>query len=115
MAGVISGAPMNSLIPCLALLMLAAVAFVPARAENLSSLNHGSSPWKIHQTIAAQYPPRLTHNGVTHGEVCVRISIDTKGQLLDALVISCSHLDFGEEALRTVKRWRYEPEWSEGI
>ena len=67
-------------------------------------------PWKIYQTTKAVYPQRLSHNGVTHGEARVRVSIDANGQLLDALVIACTHLDFGDEALRTVKLWHYDPE-----
>jgi TonB family protein len=50
------------------------------------------------------------HNGVTHGEARVRVSISATGQLLDALVIGCTHRDFGSEALRTVALWRFEPE-----
>src|SRR5262245_15595522 len=82
-------------------------------AAETAPANRGNSPWKIHQRSSALFPPRLTSNGVTHGSACVRISIDTKGILLDALIISCSHHDFGAEALRTVRRWSYEPEWVE--
>jgi len=48
-------------------------------------------------------------NAVTHGEARVRVSIDATGKLLDALVLAYTHREFGDEALRAVKAWRYEP------
>ena len=95
------------------LLALFCTLLAPAWAADPAGTSTMDRPWKIHQTTPAQYPPRLTYNGVTHGEARVRVSIDATGQLLDALVVACSHRDFGDEALRTVKRWRYEPEWIE--
>jgi TonB family protein len=105
---------MHSLIRRISLFVFVGVAPVIAGAAESETTNHGYSPWKIHQTAQAQFPPRLSYNGVTHGQACVRVSIDQHGTLLDALVVSCSHLDFGAEALRTVRRWSYEPEWNEG-
>lgn len=68
-----------------------------------------NAPWKIHQTSKPIYPPRLMQNAVTHGEARVRVSIDANGKLLDALVLAYTHREFGDEALRAVKAWRYEP------
>ena len=53
-------------------------------------------------------------NGVTHGEARVRISIGADGQLLDARVIAHTHRAFAEEALRTVRLWRFEPAREKG-
>jgi TonB family protein len=89
--------------------LAAARAAVPASPAEPADI-----PWKIHQTRQATYPPRLMQNGVTHGEARVRVSISATGQLNDALVIGCTHRDFGDEALRTVARWRFEPELEKG-
>lgn len=47
--------------------------------------------------------------GVTHGEARIRLSVGPNGQLTDALVIASTHREFGEEALRVVKDWTFEP------
>jgi len=72
------------------------------------------APWKIHQTVPASFPFRLMRGGFTHGEARVRVSVGADGELLDALMIACTHRDFGEEALQAVRRWRYEPERVKG-
>jgi TonB family protein len=98
---------------CFGALILSVLAIVQG-AEAAGSAEAADVPWKINQTSQAIYPPRLMRNGVTHGEARVRVSISAAGKLTDALVVACTHRDFGNEALRTVARWRFEPEWVKG-
>lgn len=87
-----------------------AVALMPlALGASAESASPTETPWKVHQTTNAVYPTRLMLAGVTHGEARIRLSIGANGQLSDALVTACTHRDFGDEALRTVKQWRYDP------
>lgn len=95
--------------PRLLLSVVAWVTLVPLRGFEPAVVSNLSAPWRIHQTTKAHFPPRLLQNAVTHGEARVRASIDASGRLLDALVISCTHRDFGAEALRVVQQWRFDP------
>ena len=90
-------------------LTLAGAALVLVHAAEPPAAAPANAPWKIHQTTPAVFPPRLLHDGVTHGEARVRVSIAANGALLDALVVASSHRAFGDEALRTARAWRYEP------
>ncbi len=100
-----------SLVAFVCLVLAPAWAYSP---RGINPMGAADASWKIHQTTAAAYPMRLMRDGVTHGEARVRVSIAADGRLLDALVISCSHRDFGDEALRTARQWRYEAEQVEG-
>jgi TonB family protein len=99
----------NSSIYRACLFILASVVLAPARAAETPPVPPADAPWKVRQTTRAIYPPRLMQNGVTNGEARVRVSIDATGKLLDVLVVSSTHREFGEEALRVVKTWRYDP------
>ena len=95
---------MNAFFRLAPLLVLAALA--TARAQNPATAP--DVPWQIHETEAAIFPRTLMNQGVRRGDARVRLSVGADGQLLDALVTSCSQRAFGEEALSTVRRWRYE-------
>lgn len=73
------------------------------------------APWKVQQTTRAEFPERLVRNGITRGQARVRLSVSAEGRLLDALVVACSERDFGDEALRAVRTWRFEPERVKGV
>jgi TonB family protein len=90
-------------------LFIACLAGWPARAllaepADPAGLN---APWRVVQTQAAIFPPRLLQQGVRNGEARVRVSIDADGKLLDALVVYSTKPEFAEEALRVAKIWRY--------
>ena len=93
------------------LLVLTAMAAISpaARATKSETPPAIETPWKIHQTTSAIYPLRLRQAGVRHGEAHLRVSITAAGKLSDVLVIASTHREFGEEALRTIKEWRFEP------
>ncbi len=96
------------------LVALACALLAPARAADAAEARNGDTPWKIHQAVAANYPLRLMRAGIAHGEARVRVSIAANGGLNDALLVSASRREFGEEALRVVKQWRFEPERVKG-
>ncbi len=91
------------------LLVALAAPFAPLCAQEPSLARDPNAPWKIIQTQPAIFPPRMMQQGVSKGEARIRVSIDANGELLDALVIYSTRREFGEEALRTVKLWRYHP------
>jgi protein TonB len=57
---------------------------------------------------APTYPQDLKSAG-EDGEVTVTFSVNINGEVFDAAVKRASHTRFGEEALRAIKRWRFEP------
>jgi len=91
------------------LCVLTCVALLPLRGFEPAVAANRNAPWRIHQTTKAHFPPRLLQNAVTHSEARIRVSIDASGDLLDALVVSSTHREFGDEALRVVRQWRFDP------
>lgn len=91
----------------LCLLVLACAWSTPAwsAAPAVDSVN---VPWKVKQTAHAVYPPAMMQRGIAHGDAQVRVSIDVEGRLLDALLVLATQREFGEEAMRVVKLWRFE-------
>jgi TonB family protein len=89
----------------LAATLLAGVGLAAARAADATA----NAPWKAHQTVPALFPPRMLQRGIKHGIALVRVSIVDTGKLADALLIGASEREFGEEAMRVVKLWRFDP------
>ncbi len=56
----------------------------------------------------------MLRDGVKRGEARVLVQIDPAGKLSDALAIAYTHPAFAEEALHTVKQWRFAPVVVEG-
>lgn len=79
-------------------------------AAEAPAKDEANVPWKIRETVRPQFPAQLLHRGIARGQARVRVSLSETGALLDALVVACSHRDFGDEALRVVRAWRFEPE-----
>ncbi len=57
---------------------------------------------------APNYPRELRTLG-SDGTATVTFSVDVHGNVFDAAVTRATHSSFGEEALRAVRRWRFEP------
>lgn len=55
------------------------------------------------------FPDELTRQGIREGEVRVVLSVDSLGNLEDALVISSTHPKFTDAALTALKKWRFTP------
>lgn len=73
----------------------------------IDSLSLDNNPMARFQP-APLYPNDLKPTGAD-GEVTVTFSVDVNGEVFNATVIRASHTRFGEEALRAVRRWRFEP------
>ncbi|HTB80960.1 MAG TPA: energy transducer TonB [Opitutaceae bacterium] len=81
-----------------------------ARGEEQSSNNaEGYEHFKIDQTWQASFPHAAAVIGFGSGEAHVVIAVDATGTLTDCLVTGYTHRAFADEAVRTVKKWRYEP------
>jgi protein TonB len=76
-------------------------------AGPFDSINLDNNPMARFQP-APVYPQDLKPTGAD-GEVTVTFSVDVNGEVFNATVIRASHTRFGEEVLRAVKRWRFEP------
>ncbi len=55
------------------------------------------------------FPPAAEHAGLRSGEARALLSISEEGQLLDFLVIGCTHLAFAEEVAGAVPKLRFTP------
>ncbi len=62
---------------------------------------------------APSYPNDLKPLGMG-GQVTVIFSVDTSGKVFNESVVEASHSRFGEEALRAVRKWRFEPGIKDG-
>lgn len=63
----------------------------------------------IVQTCTPVFPYALTQEGVTKGDARISISTDSKGQLTDSLIVAYSHREFAQEALDSIKQWKFIP------
>lgn len=88
----------------------AALGEAPLRAAEGPTNVEANAPWKIQRTTPVQFPLRLLRSGVTQGDARVRVSVSAAGELIDSLLVACSQREFGDEALRAVRAWRFEPE-----
>ncbi len=69
-----------------------------------------STPLRVIRTEEPRFPDALLLNdAIKEGEASVLVSVDSKGELIDALVTRDTHRAFGEEALAAVRQWRFEP------
>lgn len=63
--------------------------------------------------ISPEYPYEMSKSG-TSGSVMVEFDVDKSGNVVRAVVVSYSHREFTEPALRAVRKWRFEPGRREG-
>lgn len=91
----------------IAFVLLLVIGAAGLRAAQPAARPPMDAPWKVHQTVPAKFPVRLLEDGVLSGEAHVRVSLSAESELIDVLVTSCSHRDFGDEALRAIRSWRF--------
>jgi protein TonB len=65
------------------------------------------------QTVRAVYPPLALRMGM-ESDVTLKIEIDTEGKVTKAEIAKSGGLGFDEEALKAVKRSRFEPAQRDG-
>ncbi len=64
--------------------------------------------------VAPQYPRRAATRG-EEGYAVIEFTIATDGTLVNARIVDESGRDFGREALRAVRQWRYQLQRREGV
>jgi protein TonB len=65
------------------------------------------------QTVRAAYPPIALRMGM-ESDVTLKIEVDTEGKVTKAEIIKSGGAGFDEEALRAVKKSRFEPAQKDG-
>jgi TonB family protein len=65
------------------------------------------------QTVRATYPPMALRMGL-ESDVTLRITIDSKGTVIDTEIIKSGGAGFDDEALKAVKQARFEPAQNDG-
>ncbi len=65
------------------------------------------------QTVRATYPPMALRMGL-EGDVTLRISIDSEGNVTDAEITKSGGPGFDDEAVKAVRQARFEPAQNEG-
>lgn len=74
----------------------------------------GNSSLQIEQTTEPRFPGSLAFSPISHGQASVIINVDADGKLADLLVSGYSHKAFADEAVASLKRWRYTPAQEHG-
>jgi periplasmic protein TonB len=82
----------------------------PAAPTTPVRINREAKPM---QTVRATYPPMALRMGL-EGDVTLRISIDSEGNVTDAEIIKSGGAGFDDEALKAVRQARFEPAQNEG-
>jgi len=62
----------------------------------------------IDVTVMPVFPAGLDYEDIRTGDADVAIEVDSTGKLADCLVTACTRKQFGEEALRAVRQWKYQ-------
>lgn len=70
---------------------------------------------KIIQTVEARFPWMLSQQGITEGWASIAITVDSEGNLLDALPVSYTKRAFAEAAVDALRTWRFEPTRIRGV
>jgi TonB family protein len=77
--------------------------------EQSPNNDEGYERLKIEQTWQPSFPHEAMVVGFASGEAHVVIAVDAAGTLTDWLVTGYTHRAFADEAVRAVKKWKYEP------
>ena len=70
------------------------------------------SEWQsltIVQTCTPVFPFRLSQTGITRGEAQVCINTDSKGKLMEWMVVAYSHPELATEAVSCIQLWKFVP------
>jgi TonB family protein len=90
----------------------------PGRGEGIGTAASGTGERGFQeaqplQTVKASYPPMALRMGL-EGDVALKILVDTEGKVIKAAIIKSAGMGFDEEALKTVKQFRFEPAKKDG-
>jgi TonB family protein len=82
-----------------------------ARCEGLTPFPEGvEQPRKLH---APQ--PKAPRGGPVSGYVCLEVTIDTEGRVLDPQVLGTNSPEFAANLVRAVGDWRFAPATRDGL
>lgn len=87
--------------------MLAALLAASAAAGEIT-------PPKMIQTVETRFPAALEYTPLSTGEAELALQIDASGNLTDVLATAYTHRAFADEAIATVRQWRFEPARRDG-
>ena len=68
---------------------------------------------KVIRSVAAQYPPTLMQQLVS-GDAVIECLIAVDGHIVESVVLSSTHPDFGVAALEAVRQWKFKAGKREG-
>ncbi len=71
------------------------------------------TPPRVARTVAPSYPPMAARFKI-QGDVRLRLEVDAEGRVKEATIIEGLSHGIDEEAVATVKKWRFEPAIAEG-
>ncbi len=71
-------------------------------------------PVCIIERVQPIYPPGQAQSDL-HGEVLVSLTVDTKGQVKNPVVVSSFNPAFDEPALAAIRQWRFKPGRRNGV
>jgi TonB family protein len=91
------------------LLLISALLAVPAFAADMPAAS-SSKHLKVIQTESMRYPLEMRMNGVRTGTVRAILQVDADGRLSDHLIIAYTKKPFADEVVRTITKWKFEPE-----
>lgn len=60
------------------------------------------------RTVAPRYPVELRHDGVS-GTVLLRFVVDSRGDVVDPVVVKSDYAEFGRAAVDAILRWKFKP------
>jgi TonB family protein len=86
----------------------------PAYAAETPAVPPPAKHFKIIQPNQAHYPVRMLNEGVTHGMARVVLYVNSQGQLVDCLPVAYTRKAFATEAVQTIQKWKFEPEYVNG-
>ena len=98
---------MNTPTQISALLLLCAVAVLPASAA--------VEPLKIQPTYTPQLSPVMLMEGVTDGQVVVAVDVSADGKLNDWLVLAYTHPALARDFVEALKEWKFVAPRVDGV
>ena len=63
----------------------------------------------IEQTVPPYFPPDLLAEGFPEGLARIQVVVSAQGELLDWLIVGYTHRRFADEAVKAIRRWKFQP------
>lgn len=89
-------------------IVLLAAAALGLYAYNAEPIGHHDQDPKIVSQVEPTYPFDAARTG-TEGTVLVKFTVNTKGEVMDPVVVGSTDRIFEPSALAAVKQWKFQP------